>query len=262
MDGKIMNPSRGLIVTGAGRSGTSAVASLFRHCGLFQGNDPLASTEHNPLGYYEDRVVNSLNDELILREHFWELLLPRIFIRINLNALPPDLMSRLWIAAPRWLPRRHAPKPIQERIRVLVKDPFCLKDPRFAVTLPAWKSELPSGTRFIVAFRHPGTTRSSILKEWQSERAVPDWLPSWIERYWERTYRRLLIWSDKDKGRWRFVDYDALVDKADISSLEDFTGYRVDRATITPSLRRSRPSSPTAPALLSLYEKMQRLSQA
>lgn len=257
-----MSAAPGLIITGAGRSGTSAVASLFRHCGLFQGSDPLSPTQHNPLGYYEDRFVNSLNDELVLREHFWDFSCSRVYVRVNVNALPPALMARLWMAAPRWLPRRHVPPALRARVRSLVTNPFCLKDPRFAVTLPAWRPDLPHGTKFIVAFRHPGSATASILKEWQSEMAIPEWLPSWVERYWKRTYSRLLKWAEQYKGNWLFVDYDALVDDGDCSSLEDFTGYQVDASMITKSLRRSRPSSPSAPALLSLHEKMRRRAQA
>ena len=54
-----------LFVLGCGRSGTSLVAGLFRNAGYFMGENLLRPRDGNPLGFFEDREVNSINEELI-----------------------------------------------------------------------------------------------------------------------------------------------------------------------------------------------------
>ena len=50
---------------GSSRSGTSLTASLFRNSGYFYGNELLPPSVSNPKGYYEDRDINLLNNQLI-----------------------------------------------------------------------------------------------------------------------------------------------------------------------------------------------------
>ena len=57
---------RNLIILGSGRSGTSAVAGLFRNVpGVFYGYETLAPSPGNERGYYECEVVNAINNLLI-----------------------------------------------------------------------------------------------------------------------------------------------------------------------------------------------------
>ena len=56
-----------VIVTGAGRSGTSAVARVLHESGVPMGRELAAPSSINPRGFYEDRDVLALN-ERILRE--------------------------------------------------------------------------------------------------------------------------------------------------------------------------------------------------
>ena len=46
-----------LLVTGSGRSGTSAVAKLLHHAGFSAGHDLIEADESNADGYFEERAV-------------------------------------------------------------------------------------------------------------------------------------------------------------------------------------------------------------
>jgi len=56
---------RGVLVLGMHRGGTSAVAGVLHHLGVFMGNDLLPANEHNPKGYFEDRKFMEMHDRLI-----------------------------------------------------------------------------------------------------------------------------------------------------------------------------------------------------
>ena len=45
------------LITGSGRSGTSAVAQLLHEAGLSVGHDLIAPDEHNMQGYFEERKI-------------------------------------------------------------------------------------------------------------------------------------------------------------------------------------------------------------
>src|SRR5262245_58052284 len=140
-----------VIILGSGRSGTSMVAGLFRHSGAFQGKELLPATISNPLGYYEDKQLNLLNNALIEQMLRWPTL-NRLRTRIS----PPAHTDPrcYWLAAPRWL--RHI-TPTREQRQEMAwfgqQGPFCYKDPRFNVTLPVWEQYLPEDTRYLVIFR-------------------------------------------------------------------------------------------------------------
>ena len=54
-----------IIVTGAGRSGTSAVARVLHESGVRMGNDFDAPSAVNPEGFYEETPVWTLNQRLL-----------------------------------------------------------------------------------------------------------------------------------------------------------------------------------------------------
>jgi hypothetical protein len=261
-----MTPSGpNLVVVGTGRSGTSLTASLFRRHELFRGEDPLESTEHNPDGYYESRAVNDLNNQLLLGDHFIEWTGWRIHqLKINVNGLAPALLKRLWLTAPRWLPPRRIPEWFLAQMRAQLREPFCLKDPRFAHTLRWWRQILPENTRCIAVFRPPAETVASIMKEASSELDVPrEWLVRWCFQYWWRTYVRILQHARREPARWMLVDYEALLTQTGLEELERFSGWTIDRSAIKPSLRRSaREILPVPWSVGRLHRRLQRIARA
>jgi len=56
---------RGVLVLGLHRGGTSAIAGVLHHLGVFMGDDLLPANEHNPRGYFEDRKFMEMHDRFI-----------------------------------------------------------------------------------------------------------------------------------------------------------------------------------------------------
>ena len=54
-----------VIVTGYGRSGTSAVARVLHESGVRMGNDFGPPDEHNPTGYYQDQAIYLANQQIL-----------------------------------------------------------------------------------------------------------------------------------------------------------------------------------------------------
>jgi hypothetical protein len=158
---KVMaKPNFSCIILGCGRSGTSLMAGLLGKAGFFHGDCPLPADLSNPTGYFEDRTVEEINEELIARQ-----LSKSITYYVDKHLLrrqpPPGV---------RWLApiRRPVSGPPGEKLERMMREriahhPFCYKDPRFCHTLGAWRPHWPAQTRYVVLFRDPASTAHSML---------------------------------------------------------------------------------------------------
>ncbi len=156
-----------LIITGSGRSGTSAVARLIHQAGLPVGLDLIGPDEGNAEGYFEERAIIAMNDTILkpLELHQWFATASRDDV---IRAAEPhaDAMRELVAAAtPAW------------------------KDPRFSWTLEAWLQHLPELPRIVVCLRSPAEVVASTSEYFglvgeESARAV--------EHLWRTQYERLL----------------------------------------------------------------------
>lgn len=229
-------------ILGAGRSGTSMVAALFRSvAGVFYGNDLLPPTAANVHGYYEDRVVNLVND-LIIRDQslgstLWAV--PRrvrqcLAVLFPAWAWAPDYQ---WLAAPKRRRRIDLPDDIADVIRAYTsRQPFCLKDPRFTVTLPYWLDRCCNPTRVVVVFRQPLATVRSIMHDARCSYDPPLAVtPKQALNYWYRSYRRILH-EYAYTCEACFVHYDDVVTSRAIPALSVFTGAMLDCSQLDPSL--------------------------
>ena len=175
-----------LIILGSGRSGTSMAAGLFKTSGYFFGDCMHPAGEPNPFGYYEDEHINDLNTVILTRMLF--LRTTTAFCPWLLNPIHRDFRAA-WVAAPRFiLPRRLSRELVEQIHSYVTRTPFCYKDPRFSVTLPAWRPHLPKDTRFLVVFREPDRTVESLLK-FSAEYGLP-LTPQWAYLHSARNYRR------------------------------------------------------------------------
>lgn len=131
-----------ICVAGMPRSGTSLVTQMLHRCGL-------------ALGPPEQLMPASINNT----DGFWENLR---FVWLNERLLTAN--GGTWFAPPPAL--RATPKLIAEAKSIVAqfegKEPWGWKDPRNAVTLPFWKSVLPS-MKVLVCVRHPAETASSLV---------------------------------------------------------------------------------------------------
>jgi len=228
-----------VLVLGTGRSGTSMVAGCFRNSGAYQGEPfPGPPRAANPLGFYEDGDINHLNNMLIYEILFY----PKTTRLISwlLQKAHRDWRA-FWMAAPLWIRNISVPEAVREKMRYhLSHTPFCLKDPRFSVTLKCWEPLLPEDTRFLVVFRSAGKTAESMLREAHEGYTPPLEITfSWGLTLWLRTYRRLLKQA-ANSDRWFFVDSERLMHEAkDRAALDKFVGAKLDYGQLDPRIRRS-----------------------
>ena len=243
---------KNLIILGSGRSGTSAVAGLFRHVpGIFYGYDPLQPSQGNPTGYYEDEVVNTINN-ILLRQMTGVTLLDlvpswlRPFVARHIPWTHRDTRS-LWLACPKRPLRWEMSYDVAHLVgRMARNQPFCFKDPRFGFTLPLWRPYLPDDARFIVVFRDPVQTIRSILRdavELYGERplAVTE---DWAINHWKLIHNRIFEQRAADKdGQWLFLELGSVLSGRATAALERFCDHKIDTVHLRPL--RAYPSPQT-----------------
>lgn len=233
--------SHSYIILGTGRSGTSMVAGMFRSTGHYLGDDYISRRRANPTGFFEDSLVNGLNDNIL--HHSWELSVSRKL------SLPVTIAHRerraYWMASPLFDARRELSNRTKELIRERCsRTPFCYKDPRFSVTIPVWKPYLPEDTRFIVVFRDPIRTAESMLREARESYDPPLSVKrNWLLLHWKRTYSAILEYASTNPTSWHFLAYDDLLTLKSVPGLEQFVGMNLETDHINPSVSRSAPNS-------------------
>jgi len=202
-------PSDRLFVLGAGRSGTSLVTGLFRGSGLYMGEQPYLPREANPHGFFEDREVNSINEDLLA-----SCLPQRVESGPCGHGHDVPGQGQRWLAR---LPPEITPlatDDLTSRIRaVLAKGATCLKDPRFCYTLPAWRAALEprARVRYLCVFRHPSVVAASVLHECRNAPYLANLAisPELIFAKWCLLYRHELE-KHALSGQWLFVAYESL----------------------------------------------------
>lgn len=242
--------ARNLFIVGAGRSGTSLTAGLFRRSGHYQGSELYEARDSNPRGFFEDGTVNGLNEE-ILRP-----LLGRSLIQRRAASTPGA--GQLWLAR---IPLRatiSAPQSVAERIAaVLSNRPFCLKDPRFCYTLPVWQAHAPDA-RMICVFRHPRVVVSSVLKEiaftpYLQRLAIG---PKGAFEVWKLMYSHVL--QHASAGEWLFVEYSDLFQPSVLRRIEAFAECELDTGFPDERLNRSVPIAQVDEEAQAIYGELSR----
>ncbi|RMG05890.1 MAG: hypothetical protein D6726_00490 [Nitrospirae bacterium] len=132
--------TRGIIIAGMHRSGTSCLTGLLEISGLWAG-DVIRQAKHNPKGTRENRRVFTMNDELLERSGgSWDN--PPEVVRVRTDDLVKTrLILQDYESARQWV----------------------LKDPRFLFTLDAWVVHLID-YQLIGTFRHPEAVAMSLYR--------------------------------------------------------------------------------------------------
>jgi hypothetical protein len=170
-----------LVIAGAARSGTSALAGALGVCGVELGSNQLPPNQFNPKGYCELWDVLELHDECLASLHLsWDSLLP---------------MPAGWRKGEAALVARAQIRRLYER-DFRNSALWAVKDARLCRLLPLWQDELPHEEfRVIVPVRHPFEVASSLArfcgKSWTES------LLYWIYNLFEserttRPFRRVL----------------------------------------------------------------------
>ncbi len=248
------------IILGCGRSGTSLLAGLLKESNYCLGKNLLPPTSSNPKGYFEDREVNNINEDIL---------------SINTINRPPFLGRYFFKTIPtkdqRWLSTVPLNKTIVSSVEINRKinhiissasTPFCFKDPRFSYTLPVWKKYFPKNIKFLVVFRHPESTITSILKDCKSMQYLQNLKISEKRAYkvWYLMYSHILEKHMKT-GNWLFLHYEQLLNYSSVERLELFLETKINTNLIDPNLYHSKPRNLIIPREIhKLYEKLNHLS--
>lgn len=220
-----------IIVTGLGRSGTSAVARVLHKSGLSMGDHFREPTEENETGFYEELPVCDLNDEI---------------------------MAECGIAGLRRYPMRTTVLAVARRFRERMQalagtDAAGWKDPRLSVTLEAWLPHLPGPPKLIICLRSPEAFLHSVSQIFGLiDRDL-------VERRWSIELRRLLdVVRDYDLDT-TCVEYDSLVTKpeATVADISKFVGHPLNASLIEPNLRHFAYHIPQR--LAPLYDRVRAL---
>ncbi len=224
-----------VIVTGAGRSGTSAVARVLHESGVRMGEDFDASSEFNPLGFYQEIGLYVANEQIltelgmagIWRLDRWRWRSTVLAVAANYREEMQALIDR---ATDGW------------------------KDPIFAITLEAWLPLLPARPKLVVCLRSPRAYADSVTRIF----GLVD--PETAERQWARHYRRLLDVIRDYKLEATCVEYDALVDrpKETTADLAEFIGHPLKAEYVEPPLRRF--TRPVPKKYARLYQEVRALA--
>jgi GT2 family glycosyltransferase/glycosyltransferase involved in cell wall biosynthesis len=145
-----------IVITGMHRSGTSALASMFADFEYCAGPNLIPADEGNPTGYWEDRDIFNLNNQILsLLNLSWQQTENSNQRRVHLFA---DELTEIFGDS--------AKKLIQQKLDHFSK--VLIKDPRFTILLPFWNKvfEEIKDTRILIfhIVRHPMAVSQSLEK--------------------------------------------------------------------------------------------------
>lgn len=243
---------RSCIILGSGRSGTSMLAGMLHSAGYYAGDQLLPPTSSNPRGYFEDRVVNDLNEDLLTP-------LSPVKPSGRRGRLYPWRLSygHRWLAALDLNSVVQATPEIAIRMRNVVRQrPFCFKDPRFCYTLEAWRPVL-GDVAFLCIFREPGRTAASMITDSREQIYLEDLRLSRKRalRVWTHMYQHVLD-KHRHNGEWLFVHYDQILDRSALPRIEELLETSVDASSVDMALKRSPTSDSVPRRVADLYRQL------
>ena len=228
------------------------VAGTLNKAGYFMGTQLIPARSSNPKGFFEDRIVNDINETILQR------VLPE-----RPRLIGPILFRHRPAPGQRWLARLPLGVHVDcdESIAVRISDvvehePFCLKDPRFCYTLEAWQPFLNNAV-FVCVFRDPGSTARSILKERQTAPYLKTLRITFDHAVdvWTHMYRWVLNVQSR-RGSWLFLHYNQLFDDVKLAELEEFVEAPVDVSFPDRALRRPSSAEPVCQEADTLYREL------
>jgi hypothetical protein len=231
-------------VTGMHRSGTSVVAGLLELLGVDFGpsDGMLEPADENPHGFWEQRAVSDLNDDLLAT--------------LGGSWYEPPILADGWASSP-------ALDGIRDRIDDTMAGLFSagatagLKDPRMSLLLPLWKARFTAMASLLMV-RDPREVAQSLARRngIHRERGAYLWL-----RYVAASFRndpdRLLVHADQ-----LFDDLDTTLDRICSFLALDPPSPEVQRAVaemVDPSAWRSTAEGVTGPMMrraIALHERI------
>jgi hypothetical protein len=222
------------LITGSGRSGTSAVAQILHESGISVGRDLIEPDEHNAEGYFEERQLVLINDAILNAAGIgaWFTSATRAQIIDASQEYVEHMVALEADATPAW------------------------KDPRLCWTLEAWISVLSERPRIIVCLRSSAEVVASTLRYYAQ---AGDDAEAAVTHVWRCHYERLLEVIDAYRLEAICIDYGELFTNPEgaIAPIEAFVGRPLDVSTVRRDLRHHAVETP--PELRDLYAKVKSL---
>ena len=174
------------MIFGCGRSGTSMIGGILHDAGYFMGLQLYPPTISNPKGYFENDLINGINERILsyydhsnlgffrklikcslINTSKWYSRTPRVFKKyLETNIHCPGYNQRWLSSIPVEVLIECMDSTDENKIKLAIqRKPFAYKDPRFSYTLPVWKKFLSDDVVLICIFRDPCVTVKSIIKE-------------------------------------------------------------------------------------------------
>ena len=222
------------LITGSGRSGTSAVAQILHQAGISVGHDLIEPDENNADGYFEERRLIAINDSILREAGLVD---------------PFTTATRAEVIA--------AAGPYHEYMRALIAEATpAWKDPRFSWTLEAWLPLLPEPPRLIVCLRNPAEVAASTMRFFGTVGEEPVRV---VEHLWRAQYERLLEIIDAYALDARSVEFAELHrrPKTTVRPIERFVGRKLDASSVRRALRHHDLEMPAH--LRPLYDRVRAL---
>lgn len=232
------------------------LAGVLARAGYYMGSHIWPARDANPKGFFEDREVNYINERLLAG------VTPRRpggILHGVFRTRPTQWQRWLTVVAPgtQIQPRHDTAARIGREVEQV---PFCLKDPRFCYTLPAWRPFLGEAA-FLCIFRSPSETVASILKDCREAEYLQDLRVTRSRAFaiWTAMYRNVLEVHRTD-GDWLFLHYDQVLDGSAAPQVEALLDVRGDWGFPERRLRRSAPAGRSTRESERIYLELCRLA--
>jgi hypothetical protein len=244
---------------GSGRSGTSMLGGILYQAGYFMGDKLYPPKKSNPKGFFEWAEINQINEQILSNygKSLTSSLIKKLFKK---NGVRNPGKNQRWLLS--LSPNIDIIKPdplIEERIkRVVQRQPFCYKDPRFSYTLPVWEPFLESDTAFVCVFREPDITVESILKECKTRDYLADLLINRKSAYkvWLNIYSHILTKNIDCFHRFFFIHYNQIYDASALPNLARFLDADLRRDFVDRNLKRTTADNQLPGNVKKLYKKL------
>lgn len=240
------------LILGSGRSGTSMMGGILHEAGYFMGDYLYPGRESNPKGFFETPEINSINEAIL--EHCVRA------VSTDQTSVNAPGRGQYWLMS---LPEDHSvesadPAVAQRMAAILERRPFAFKDPRFSYTLPAWKPYLPAMTKFIVMFRPPETTATSILKECRTAPYLQNLQIDAVSalEVWKNIYRHILRHYLAEPDRFIFVHYVQCLRGDGVKRVADFLETPLHTSFVDVAMNRSGQEVTADSEALALYRRL------
>ncbi len=235
------------------------LAGILHQAGYFMGEKLYPPLPSNPKGFFEWKEINQINEKILSNygKSFASTIIKRLFKK-NL-VKDPGRNQRWLLSLSANVDVQGSDSSTAERIKkVIQREPFCYKDPRFSYTLPVWKRFLKPDTAFICVFREPNVTVESILKECKSRDYLAD---LWIKRksaykVWTNIYSHILSNNGDALDNFFFIHCRQIYGETAITALSGFLNIDLKKDFVDKNLNRTTSQHPMPKKVKVIYRRL------